>query len=40
MGKVAVDLLNRAMSGEPTSSARLDTHLIVRASTRMVKENQ
>ena len=40
MGKVAVDLLNRAMSGEPTSSIRLDTHLIVRASTRMVKEDQ
>ena len=40
MGKVAVDLLNRAMSGELTSCARLDTHFIVRASTRMVKENQ
>lgn len=40
MGKVAVDLLNHAMAGEPTSSARLDTHLIVRASTRMVKEDQ
>jgi len=40
MGKVAVDLLNRAMSGELTSCARLDTHYIVRASTRMVKENQ
>ena len=40
LGKVAVDLLNRPLSGEPTSSARLDTHLIVRASTRMVKENQ
>ena len=37
MGKAAVDLLDRAMSGEPTSSARLDTHLIVRASTRTAK---
>ncbi len=37
MGKAAVDLLDRAMSGEPASSVRLDTHLIVRASTRTAK---